>query len=472
MDGVTVDSIVLLLVHSRVGEQLGFTTAGAATPASPEAIRAYSTAEEAFRKADYETAVREYDRVARLDTSFALAPYKRFLAAIQSEPREDTLRAAVAAMRRAVSRTGLRERERRLLRAYLALFDDRDVRGAELQLRQLVAEDSTFLDGWFALGEVRYHFGALAGLPPDSTVAAFTHALHLWPNAAPALMHLIALELWLGREEEADTNIARYLAIDSVSTVGRAIALGRTVLRGSLRDQEAVLQRLGSLEERVLVFSAIAGATVARDRRDLHNARLAFEELAGRSRSTSARRIGANFALATLLSEGRYSDFARDLARYRSELPGDADLLRWSTRAAGLGFGGGARPVTADTAAAMAGGERALREINPMAAPFHPFATNWPERFFLATLQLAHGDTAAALRLFEAQDFVASVGDIVVRGPVWLARGGILLARGDRNGAERYLNRAYNLLRYAEPPWDAVRDSARAELSRLGVTVR
>ncbi len=464
MDGVTVDSIVLLLVHSRVGEELGFTTAGAATPASPEAIRAYSAAEEAFRKADYQTAVREYDRVARLDTSFALAEYKRFLAALQSEPTEDTLRAAVAAMRRIVTRAGLREGERRLLGAYLVLFDGHDVARAESQLRQLIAEDSTFLDGWFALGEVRYHFGALAGLPPDSAVAAFNHALALWPNAAPALMHLIALELWLGRDQAADTNIARYLAIDSLSTVGHAIALGKTVLRGSIREQEAVLRRLGSLEERVLVFSAIAGATIARDRRDLINARLAFEELARPGRSMPMRRIGANFALATLLAEGRYSDFARDLERYRSELPGDADLPRWRTPAAGLGFGGGARPEVADIGA--------LRAIDPMAAPFHPFATAWPERYELAKLQLARGDTAGALRFFEAQDFVASVGDIVVRGPVWLARGRILLARKDRSGAERYFRRAADLLRYAEPPWDTLFVAARTELRGLGVTIR
>ena len=472
MDGVTVDSIVLLLVRSRVGEELGFTTAGAATPASPEAIRAYSAAEEAFRGADYQTAVREYDRVARLDTSFALAEYKRFLAALQSEPTEDTLRAAVAAMRRIVTRAGLRESERRLLGAYLTLFDSADVAGAERQLRRLVAEDSTFLDGWFALGEVRYHFGALAGLPPDLAVAAFSHALDLWPDAAPALMHLIALELWLGRDQAADTNIARYLAIDSVSTVGRAIALGRTVLRGSIREQKAVLRRLGSLEERVLVFSAIAGATIARDRSDLINARQAFEELARPGRSMPMRRIGANFALATLLAEGRYTDFLRELAGYRAALPVDPDLRRWSMRTVGLGFGGRSVPQVTDTATDLAGHERALRQIDPMAAPFRPFASAWPERYLLARLKLAQGDTTRALELFEAQDFVASVGDAVVRGPVWLARGRILAAQGDRNGAERYLRRALDLLRYAEPPWDAVRDSAITELRGLGVAVR
>jgi hypothetical protein len=47
-------------------------------------------------------------------------------------------------------------------------------------------------------------------------------------------------------------------------------------------------------------------------------------------------------------------------------------------------------------------------------------------------------------------------------------KGRILAARGDRDGAIRYLRRSADLLRYAEPPWDAVRDSARAELQRLG----
>jgi hypothetical protein len=47
-----------------------------------------------------------------------------------------------------------------------------------------------------------------------------------------------------------------------------------------------------------------------------------------------------------------------------------------------------------------------------------------------------------------------------------------LAARGDRDGAERYLRRAAELLRYAEPPWDAVRDSALRSLELIGSAPR
>lgn len=81
---------------------------------------------------------------------------------------------------------------------------------------------------------------------------------------------------------------------------------------------------------------------------------------------------------------------------------------------------------------------------------------------------LQRGDTSAALAAFAAQDLVASVADGVVRGPVWLLQGRIAAARGDRERALRYLRRAASVLRYAAPPWDAVRDSAEAIITRLG----
>ncbi|MDP3772796.1 MAG: hypothetical protein Q8Q85_00860, partial [Gemmatimonadales bacterium] len=78
-------------------------------------------------------------------------------------------------------------------------------------------------------------------------------------------------------------------------------------------------------------------------------------------------------------------------------------------------------------------------------------------------------DTARALALLEAQDFLAASADQVVRGPAWLLHGRILEARGERQRAIRYFQRAYDLLRYADPPWIAVRDSAQAGRTRLGV---
>jgi tetratricopeptide (TPR) repeat protein len=399
--------------------------------------------------------VRGYARVVELDSGFVLARYKQFLAELQAEPTEARLREAVAAVRDVVPRVGARERE--LLSAYVILFDSADVAGAEARLTRLVARDSTFLDGWFALGEVRYHFGGLAGLPPDSAESAFRRALELWPGAAPAEMHLVALDLWFGRARSARERMGRYLAQDSSSTVARAMALGSDVLFGSLTQRRAVLERLAALDERVIELGAITGVSVARDRTDLALARLAFEELARPGRSPRVRREGANFVIATLLSEGRWQDARTALARYRAELPDDPELPQWPAVAAALGFGT-ASPLALDRPG----------RLDPARVPFSAFASGWPQRYAAGRRALAEGDTATALAHFLAQDLLASVGDGVVRGPVWLARGRILAGRGDRAGAQAYLRRVTNLLAYADPPWDAVRDSAAAELRRLG----
>jgi len=271
-------------------------------------------------------------------------------------------------------------------------------------------------------------------------------------------MHLIPLAFWFRRGAEAETLMARYLAIDSTSPIARTILLSRMVSFGSLGERKAVLDRLGSLDERVLEYGAINGATAMRDNADLDVARLAFEALEDPSRSRPLRRLAANFDIATLLSQGRWTDAATRLAVLQRELPEDTDLRRWPGVARWLGF--------SVAGAAPAGG--ATQIVDLAHAPFGSFATGWMERYERGQRALAAGDTAGAEAAFAAQDLVTSVADGVVRGPVWLAQGRIAAARDERDRAVTYLRRAAGLLQDADPPFDAVRDSAQRELIRLG----
>lgn len=530
------DSVVLRLARRRVGQDLGLAAGTALAPISLDAVRAWRTAEDAFRRADYAAAVAGYDSVIALDSNYALASYKRFLAVLQQEPTEDRIREAVGAVRDIVPRVG--PREAKLLTAYLTLFDSGNVGEAEAQLRRLVEEDSTFLDGWFALGEVRYHFGALAGLPPDSAVAAFDRALSLWPRAAPAFMHLIGLNLWLGDEDRAEDYITRYLAQDSTSPIGRTIQLARDVIFGSLTALPAIRRRLGEMDDQVLELSALAGVQTWRDPFELAQAKTALEEMTQPRRAMRVRSEGAKFLVATSLAQGRWGEAASRLEDLQGKLRGDAELARWPAiaflvrygsrdqaerasaarlaarwldpgeRAVDLWLAGSVEVETgdsarartrlpeleamarrappavagmhsalvgriaeaeADTAAAVAAYEAALAHLDPARAPFTLLYSAWIPRYRLVRLRLAAADTAGALALLEAQDFLASSADQVMRGPAWLLHGRILEARGESPLAIRYFRRAYALLRYAEAPWDAVRESARAELARLGV---
>ncbi len=457
------DRIVLRLARSPVGRDIGLATGGGSAPASLEAVRAFTEAEAAFRRADYAAAVRGYDRVVELDTTFGLARYKRFLAALQEEPSEAALRAAVREMRRAVPRVG--PQEQRLLNAYLVLFDSGDVAGAEQRLSELVRDDSTFLDGWFGLAEVRFHFGALAGVPAEAAERAFRKALALWPDAAPAIMHLVALDLFAGREVAARENIARYLAADSTSAVGRTVALGSRVLFGTVAEKRAILARLADLDDRVLEFGAINGSQVARYRDDQAAARLAVEEMTSPRRGSALRREGARFLVLSYAAEGRWREAERELARLRTELPGDGELARLPALLRGLRA---PPPAVRDTAREIARLAASLARLDVPHVPFGLDASRWPERWRLAQLVLARGDTTAALRHLLAQDFLAAFSDQVMRGPAWLLKGRLLAARGRRDEAVGYLRRSASLLTYAEPPWEAVRDSARAELRKLG----
>ncbi len=536
LDLAVADSVVLRLTQGRAGRELGLAGGASQAPASLEAVRAFDAADDAFRRADYAAAVREYDRVLALDSTFAPARYKRFLADLQQEPTEDRVREAVRGVKGVLPRVG--SLEGRLIAAYLMLFDSGRVAEAEDQLRRIVAEDSTFLDGWFALGEVRYHFGAQAGLPPDSAVSAFNRALELWPDAAPAVMHLVSLDLWLDRRTDAEEHIRRYLAADSTSPIGRTLAIGRVVLFGTTGEKRAMLARVGTFADRVLEFGAISGAQTARDRADLASAQLALEEMTRRGRDPRVRSEGARFLVAALLSQGRWRDAEQRLAGHTTAQPGEAELQPVHSWAFLLGYGtadaasravrtrlsappadakeraadlwlagavavergdiaaaraqlnaleglartgppavGGLRSALAgriaeaegDTARAKAAYAAGLNALDPARAPFTLLFAQTIPRFRLTRLRLAAADTAGAFALLEAQDFLAAFADQVVRGPAWLLHGRLLAAHGDTEGATRYFRRAQDLLFYAEPPWTAVRDSARSALVALGV---
>jgi predicted negative regulator of RcsB-dependent stress response len=122
-----------------------------------------------------------------------------------------------------------------------------------------------------------------------------------------------------------------------------------------------------------------------------------------------------------------------------------------------------------DTVRAREAYAAALDHIDPARAPFTLLHAAMLPRYRLARLRLASGDTTTALALLEAQDFLSAYADQLLRGPVWLLHGRILLARGDTQGAARYFHRAADVLHDAEPPWAAKRDSARLALDSLGV---
>ncbi|MDO8665968.1 MAG: serine/threonine-protein kinase, partial [Gemmatimonadales bacterium] len=92
------DSVLLRLAGVQTGRDLGLAVGTVRAPISLDAVRAWRTAEDAFRRADYASAVAGYDSVIELDSNYALASYKRFLAVLQQEPTEDRIREALGAV--------------------------------------------------------------------------------------------------------------------------------------------------------------------------------------------------------------------------------------------------------------------------------------------------------------------------------------------------------------------------------------
>ena len=144
------------------------------TSESLPALRAFLVAQAAFRRNDFGTALRLYDRALRRDSSFALAALYRALAAdeLHDEPQ---LRGAVALAW--TTRETLNERDQSILATFTGARYPAPATGAELATawQRVVDLAPGSAEAWSALGARLLHNGASAGLAAPLKKAAEIH---------------------------------------------------------------------------------------------------------------------------------------------------------------------------------------------------------------------------------------------------------------------------------------------------------
>lgn len=182
-------------------------TAVLTTPSVP-ALKAYLQGESALRDGHYDAAKAALQRAVAEDSTFALAWYRLSVATAGSGQRIGD------AARHAVRYAGrLEPYDRLLLEAWLASWDFRYA-DAERMYRQAVATRRDDVEAWGQLAQVLFHGGAPRGHPAAESRPAWEQVLALEPNNLDALGYLARIALAEGRTADADTLLARALALN------------------------------------------------------------------------------------------------------------------------------------------------------------------------------------------------------------------------------------------------------------------
>jgi serine/threonine-protein kinase len=192
-----VDRLSLALLRDvwRSREPLPAVSLASQTTDSIAALRAYLQGEQYYRRLAFDSAEQAYNRAVEVDSTFALAHFRRALTYGWTGGYGSTasLEASAAGMRFAGR---LQPRERRLLAGY-RLFD-RGKPAAVDSFRNFLGQYPDDPEGWYLLGEALFHTREYTGASPDTISAAFDSVVRGDSGLVPALIHPIELTMVTG----------------------------------------------------------------------------------------------------------------------------------------------------------------------------------------------------------------------------------------------------------------------------------
>jgi serine/threonine protein kinase len=300
-------SVVSSLVVRAFVPRLARERTGLPAPSLPRglpAISAYFYGDQDLRRAAYEEAVEQFNRVIDQDSTYAPAYLKRLLAVVQLLPTEAQIRSAMPSV---AHKGRLDPASRQLLTAYEHLINEGDVNHAIDVLQELVVQYPEAVDAWFALAELQFHFGTLAGIPLSASKASFEQVLSLDPSFATALAHLFMLSLAENDREAAKGYIARYLAIDHSSIPAQLIGIADTLLYGRRINALRVLESFPRRDPEVLKEVAFTAALFGRSAQERLVGQTALKALLRRATTTEHRTQAFRMQLASFLGAGQYA---------------------------------------------------------------------------------------------------------------------------------------------------------------------
>jgi tetratricopeptide (TPR) repeat protein len=522
-DSLTV-SVLRILGRTRpIGVVRGTPLGSRSLPA----LRAFLQGEQFLRRSEWDSALAYHERAIALDSGFALAWSHAGLAAGWQHAAQDSVSLRYKLHAGALNR-GLAPRESLVVQAEsLAAV----VYGGPQQLagrwwtygRRLVATLDEAVrrypndpELWYMLGDVRYHAGAMSGLPPRAALDAFDRAIALDSAFTPSYVHAVPLALELQGTAGGKRYARAFLAAGAMGRYAQSTELVLRLLDpGTQPGAVAYLADSADVALMQIVWLTLnrwtdSAETVV----TLLRARAERERAAGKPSNMSV------FALPVALAARGHVREAQTLTTFPAVLaqivliggmPNDsarALALRWGGRPGdGAIFAAPLLAMQRDTATLKRLVQLidSVRQRPPASAP--PIARDvlgYMASANRAYLALARGDTTGALKLFDARPDTACYGvcaiDDLVHVQLLASRGRLAdaaerLARpltgfnpgflpievlralergrvherlGNRDQAVAGYAFVVNAWRNADPELRAYVDEARAGLQRLG----
>jgi serine/threonine-protein kinase len=205
------------------------------------ALKAFLQGEQWFRRAAWDSAVASYQRAIALDSTFPLA--LRRLAQVWGWQRSafDSLR-NVLALRAGALNHGLAPRDSLLVTAdslsaaiysTIPLVDWSVIRRVHAVAQELTERYPDDFESWYILGEARYHVGSPVGAGPRQALEAFDRAIANDSSFAPAYLHPVELALWLDGPEAGLRYAAGYLKLEPTDVSASGIGLAERIMRAA-----------------------------------------------------------------------------------------------------------------------------------------------------------------------------------------------------------------------------------------------
>ncbi len=446
-----------------VARRMARARSGTLNPSLPTtgmpAVLAWLNADRAFKRGAFPEAIEHLNRVIALDSTFAMAYFKRMLATIlQIQPSKTgpTIRSALVAASQ--YRGGLDPVHEELLKVYEALLLTGDVNGAERGLDSLTREHPNVVDAWFLLGIIRFRFATVLDVTIQDAKFAFQQALFRDPTFAPALGQLLQISILENDRGTTQRYMSMYLDVDRASVWADLIGVVDTLLY-QRRHARTVLASFPTRPKRILENIALSAGELRQPPGTNAFAVAAIEALAARAETPAELAVTFRMRMATFLGSGQQDEAREYLQAARLRGVPQSEIDRWLVLAVAVGapeLGSTAATTVAATRLLQAEdepfvsawlvarwaratgktglGDDRLRQISPLAEGRTPI-----EQSLLDDLdaldQLAEGDTAAALATWGVATMRYSVEDVVfgLANSLWalrLDRARVLAAAG------------------------------------------
>jgi eukaryotic-like serine/threonine-protein kinase len=423
--------------------------AGLGSP-SLAALKAFLQGEQFLRRSEWDSAIVYHQRAIALDSGFTLAWSHAGLAAGWQHSANDSL-SRTYKLRAGALNHGLAPRESLIVQAEslaaVVYAGPAQIAGRWwtygkrliATLDEAVRRYPDDPELWYMLGDARYHAGGLARLSPRLSLDAFDRAIALDSAFTPSYVHAVPLALEYGGTPAGRRYARAFLAAGAMGAYAQSTSLIERLTDPAQRA-DAITYIADSADPHLVqtVWLALgrwhdSAETVVQ----LLRARAAAEQKAGRTTNTSVFSLPSALASRGHIKEAAsHTTFPSLLAQYAlvGGIPRDSvtQLARsWIDRPGdGILYVGPLMASVHDTAtigSAIRRVEAAKRRppanLPPVAKDFFGYLLGSAQAY----LALAKGDSADALRLFEALPDTAAFGgsgiDVLVHAQLLSARG-------------------------------------------------